>query len=90
MDAGMIMANGSNDQTTPLGSGRKAMKAGEFFGEVKTELFKIDWTSKEELKVYTKIVVAATLALGMGIYCMDLVIQNFLVALGTLVRLITG
>ena len=42
-------------------------KVGNFFGDVKAELRRITWTSKEELQVYTKIVVGATFALGLGI-----------------------
>lgn len=50
----------------------------DFLGDVKEELFRINWTSPEELRVYTKIVVGMTFVLGMGIYVIDLFIQNFL------------
>lgn len=53
----------------------------DFFSDVKLEFLKITWTSPEELRTYTKIVVGMTVFLGMGIYCMDLAIQ---IALGTL------
>ena len=50
----------------------------DFVGDIKDELKKIRWTSPEELKVYTKIVVGATFIFGMGIYFMDLLIQGLL------------
>lgn len=59
----------------------------DFFGDVKAELKKINWTSPEELKVYTKIVVGMTFILGMSIYLVDLTIQSFLLGLGYLFRL---
>lgn len=65
-------------------------KVGEFIGEVKAELKRIDWTSQEELKVYTRIVVIATFALGLGIYFVDLFIQTFLMGLGNIVRWLIG
>lgn len=67
-----------------------AVSAGEYFGEVKGELSKITWTTKEELVVYTKIVVIATFVLGMSIYLVDLVIQATLNGLGHFIRLLTG
>lgn len=56
----------------------------DFVGDVKEELKKISWTSREELIVYTKIVVAMTFIMGMGIYLVDILIQNFLHGLSTL------
>jgi preprotein translocase subunit SecE len=75
------------DNARDTGSG--GVRLWEFFGEVKAEFKKISWTSSEELKAYTKIVVIATLLLGMGIYLIDLVIQFSLNALSFLVRLIS-
>lgn len=60
----------------------------DFVGDVKAELKKINWTSPEELKVYTKVVVGATFFLGMGLYLVDLFIQSFLNGLSFLIRLI--
>ncbi len=64
--------------------------ASEFVGEVKQEIHRINWTSKDELKVYTKIVVAATFLLGIGIFAVDLVIRGCLDSIGTLVHWIAG
>lgn len=62
----------------------------EFIGEIKEELQKITWTSPEELKLYTKLVVGMTFVCGMGIYLLDLIIQVCLGGLTTIVRLIAG
>jgi preprotein translocase subunit SecE len=67
--------------------GRKVIS---FVGDVKQELKKVEWTSKEELKSYTKIVLASTLVFGMFIYLIDLVIQGFLNGINLLVKFFTG
>lgn len=61
----------------------------DFLGDVKAEFKKINWTSPEELKTYTKIVVNATLFLGLGIYCVDLLIQLFLNGLNNIAHWIS-
>ncbi|SCA62735.1 Uncharacterized protein SCG7086_AD_00090 [Chlamydiales bacterium SCGC AG-110-P3] len=63
---------------------------GTFFTDVKSELGRITWTSKEELQVYTKIVVIATFVLGMAIYTSDLTIQSILNGLGVIFRFFGG
>jgi preprotein translocase subunit SecE len=68
-------------------NGKKAI---EFVGDVKQELKKVDWTSKEELKVYTKIVLASTFLFGMLVYIIDLVVQGALGGINFLVRAIVG
>lgn len=69
---------------------RKAWSLRDFIGDVKSELKKITWTSPEELRAYTKIVVAASFLFGLGIYVVDLIIQTVLNGLEFLVRLIGG
>jgi len=49
-----------------------------FFRDVQSELKKVTWTSKNELLVFTKIVLAATLLFGFIIYLADLMIRNAL------------
>lgn len=49
-----------------------------FFRDVKQELKRVEWTSKEELKTYVKIVLISTLTFSMVIYGIDLVIQAIL------------
>jgi preprotein translocase subunit SecE len=67
----------------------KPSKAG-YVRELKEELGKVTWTSKEELILFTKIVIGATFALGLGIYGVDLLIKGVLNGFGTLVHLIFG
>ncbi|MDF2548943.1 MAG: secE [Chlamydiales bacterium] len=57
---------------------------------VKQEFHKISWTSAEELRLYTKVVVLATFFFGMAIYAADLVVQTFLSGIGIFFRLISG
>lgn len=65
-------------------------KARSFVADVKDEIGKVTWTTPDELRVYTKIVVGMTFAMGMGIYFMDLFIQAFLTGLEMTVRMIAG
>ena len=67
---------------------KKKLQIAEFIGEIKAELKRINWTSSEELKTYTKIVVGATFFCGMGIYLMDLLIQAGLWILESAIRLV--
>ena len=55
---------------------------------VQEELQKIKWTTKEELILYTKVVIGATFAFGFAIYFADLVISKSLNFLQFIVRLI--
>lgn len=68
----------------------KSVQLRDFFGDIKSEFTKISWTSPEELRSYTKIVVMMTIIFGMGIYFMDLIIQLVLNSLGFIMRLIGG
>lgn len=65
-------------------------KVQDFVADLKTEIQKVHWTSREELWVYTQIVVLFTFVFGMSIYMMDLLIQGALTALSFLVRLMAG
>lgn len=69
------------------------VKAGQwrdYLGDIKEEFKKITWTSPEELRTYTKIVVTGTFLLGMGIYLMDLTIQGVLSGLNFLMGLLSS
>jgi preprotein translocase subunit SecE len=61
-----------------------------FVGEVKSEFKKINWTGKEELQVYTKVVVLATIAFGMLVFLADLAIKNTLEAINTILRVFSA
>ena len=61
-----------------------------YLSELKAELKKVTWTTKEELIFFTKIVVGSTFALGLGIYGVDLLIKSVLNGFGALIHLIFG
>lgn len=62
----------------------------DYIGDLKVELKKVTWTSKDELKVYTKIVVVSTFFFGMGTFLSDVFIQNVLKGMSALVKMIGG
>lgn len=57
---------------------------------LKGELKKVSWTSREELKLCTKIVVGSTICFGLGIYVVDLVVKGFLDGIHVLTRIVFG
>ncbi len=61
-----------------------------YINELKEELKKVTWTTKDELILFTKIVVGSTFALGIGIYGVDLLIKGVLNGFGALIHLIFG
>lgn len=65
-------------------------KAREFFSDVRAEITKVSWTSKDELIFYTKVVVISTLVLGLSIYGLDLFIQAVLNTLNLVLNFISG
>jgi preprotein translocase subunit SecE len=65
-------------------------KVQDFVADLKSEIHKIHWTSRDELLVYAQIVVWMTLVMGLGIYILDLFIQGSLNTLNFLIRLIGG
>ena len=50
----------------------------QYWREFKEEFNKVTWVGKEELLFLTKVVVAAIVLLGFGIYGVDLLIKNIL------------
>lgn len=78
-----------NEQRSEKAEPAIGRKAFEFVGDIKSEFNKISWTSKQELNVYTKIVVGATFIFGMLVYATDLVIQRSLITLDAIFRLIS-
>lgn len=82
----MDIKKGRSDASAKV-DGRKVVT---FVGDVKQELKKVEWTSKDELKSYTKIVLVSTLIFGMFVYCIDLIIQGFLGGINLLIKFITG
>jgi preprotein translocase subunit SecE len=74
-------------------SAQRGSKTSRFFGyiqELKSELSKVSWTTKEELKFSTKAVVVTTFVLGLGIYLVDLAIKGCLDFISIAVHFIFG
>lgn len=67
---------------------RKLKPKHSFFQDMKEEMRKVSWTTKEELRTCTKIVVGAVFVLGFGIYIVDLIIRYVLIGIGSLIHLI--
>ena len=67
-----------------------AKKVQHFVADVKSEIQKITWTNRDELILYTKLVVGATFIFGMAIYGLDLAIQGVLGTLNFLLHLVGG
>jgi preprotein translocase subunit SecE len=49
-----------------------------FISNLKEELKKVSWTTKDELLSATKTVILATFSFGIGIYVVDLIIKGLL------------
>ena len=79
-----------NQQTIEMEQALSAKKVEGFVADIKSEIHKVTWTSRDELSTYTRIVVFATLLFGISIYLLDLVIQGFLSGLSVLLHLIGG
>lgn len=80
------MQSQTGTQEAPLAG----KKFSDFIGDMKAEFAKISWTSQDELKLYTKIVVGTTVVFGLGTYVVDLIIRTALGTLGTFVKAIFG
>lgn len=63
---------------TKKSSSHKERSGMHFISEVKQEFNRVDWTSKEELKTYTKIVVGSMFFFGLMIYIVDLTLRGTL------------
>lgn len=77
-------------QSTTIERAWTTKRVREFIADIKSEIYKITWTNREELLVYTKIVVGATFVFGMSIYFLDLIIQGTLSGLHFLLQFISG
>ncbi|MDE3055317.1 MAG: preprotein translocase subunit SecE [Verrucomicrobiota bacterium] len=65
-------------------------KRTSYLREVKQELKKVNWTSKEELLLGTKVVIGATFLLSFAIYGIDLLLRLFLNGFAGLFQRIFG
>lgn len=80
------------DRKMDLESASSLKKLGlrEWIEGIKQEIKTIHWTSPEELRNYTKIVVGATFFFGMGVYIVDLLIHSVLNFLTWISRALAG
>lgn len=61
-----------------------------YIQELKDELKKVSWTTQEELRFSTKMVVLAMLCFGLGIYLVDFFIKGSLDSIKTVLHIIFG
>lgn len=61
-----------------------------FFGALKVEFKQISWTSRKELKNFTKIVLVSTFVASLMVYVVDLGIQRSLSLVHLIVQRIFG
>ncbi len=78
----------SSSEVPKTGDSR-ARKIG-FLQELKSEFRQVTWTTKDELVMFTKIVMGATFAFGLSIYGVDLLIKGCLTGFKIVLRLIFG
>lgn len=83
----MDVKKGRSTSASGKMEGRKVI---EFVGEVKQELKKVEWTGKDELKSYTKIVLVSTAIFGLFIYLIDLLMQGLLSGIHLIFKFFTG
>jgi preprotein translocase subunit SecE len=69
---------------------RKKKRVFDYLQELKEELKKVSWTTKEELKLSTRVVIGAIFFFGLGIYFFDLVIKGCLDFIALVVHFIFG
>lgn len=75
---------------TPLLLDKVKKKRVGFLQQLKDELKKVTWTSKEELFLCTKVVLGVIFAFGIGIYLVDLLIKGVLDGLKAIFFWIAG
>ncbi|MCB1180426.1 MAG: preprotein translocase subunit SecE [Chlamydiia bacterium] len=61
-----------------------------FIGDVRRELRKIEWTTRDELKVFTKIVLVSIFLFGIFVYVIDVFMRTFLGGLEVFLKIIGG
>jgi preprotein translocase subunit SecE len=88
MDAKLNQSRLSSDAPSKAPSRKKP--AFRFVQELKEELKKVSWTTKDELKLSTKIVIGAIFLFGLGIYLFDLVIKGALDFIALIVHFLFG
>jgi len=90
MDVKLNQPRVTPDASTQQASRKGARSVFGFIQELKEELKKVSWTSKEALLFSTKVVIGATLLFGLGIYLFDLVIKGALDFIAIVAHFIFG
>lgn len=62
----------------------------DYIDDIKTEFYKITWTTREELIVYTQIVVVATFLMGIAVFFVDVLLQSAMALLRMIVQALFG
>lgn len=88
MDAKLNQPRLSTD--TPAQPASKKKSVFSYIQELKEELKKVSWTTKEELKLSTKVVIGAVFLFGLGIYLFDMIIKGCLDFIALAVHFIFG
>ncbi len=88
MDAKLNQTRLSTD--APAQQASKKKRLFNYIQELKEELKKVSWTTKDELNLSTKLVIGATFFFGIGIYLFDLVIKGCLDFVALVVHFIFG
>jgi preprotein translocase subunit SecE len=89
MDAKLNQSRLSSDAPAQQASNKKK-SASSFVQELKEELKKVSWTTKQELRLSIKVVIGATFLFGLGIYLFDLAIKGALDFIALVVHFIFG
>lgn len=79
-----------NDKKNAKATTLKKFKFREWIEDMKHEIKTINWTTPEELRVYTQIVVGAVFFFGMGVYLVDLVLHGTLNLLTVISQWLVG
>ena len=77
-------------QLNPQVESAKRASRMSYIRELKIELKKVTWTTKDELMLCTKIVIGSTFVFGMGIYFSDLLIKGVLDGFSAIIHLVFG
>lgn len=78
----------SSTESRNVSAASVKFKPREWIEGIKQEIKTIHWTSPEELRTYTKVVVGATFFFGMGVYFIDYIIHGALNFLTWMSRLV--
>ncbi len=88
MDAKLNQTRLSSD--APARAVSKKKSGLKFFQELKEELKKVSWTTKDELQFSTKVVIGSIFLFGLGIYLVDLMIKGVLDVIAVVVHFLFG